>query len=240
MLKELFAISDYPSLDTERPFQSKFVLLLKIYGIAFLLNILSAPVSVVCDYLVTNVFHLKSIRTQYWQSMLKFFKMYGYARAIVYICIIAPVVEECIFRLPLTLKKQHIALALGFAMLLASRLIPGLQQQGTVIKLLVWAVLITSGYLIFNRFLPEIKPPGKRLQTRVTVISIIVFGLMHISNYMPLHWDILFIYPFYVLPQLFMGWFLTYIRFKNGFVWGIALHMLINSVSMLLYMTFKP
>ncbi|MBB5394930.1 type II CAAX prenyl endopeptidase Rce1 family protein [Mucilaginibacter sp. AK015] len=239
MLKEFFAIWAYPTLGTERRFQQKLVLLLQIYGIIFLFNLLTAPIAFAVDFFATHVLHFKSITKQYHISMLRFFEKFGYFKAVLYICIAAPVIEESIFRLPLSFKRQHIALSLGFALVLAAKILPGLQQQSLAVNLVARAILFVVGYLIFNRVLPRIQSPGEKLQSRLIIISILCFGLMHIFNYVPLQWNIIYLYPFFVIPQLFMGWLLTYIRFKNGFFWGIALHALINSVSMLIYTAFR-
>jgi hypothetical protein len=239
MIEEFFALNSYPKLATDRPFQDKFILLLKIYGIVFLLNFISIPISFLAEHLVTQVLHLKSVHERYQTSMLRFFAKFGYLQAVFYICILAPIIEESIFRLPLSFKRSHIAVAFGFALVLLARLIPGLSQQNLAINILVRVALFAAGYFALYKSLPGIKAHNKTLQTRLMIISIVVFGLMHIFNYAPLQWNIIFIYPLFVIPQLCMGWLLTYIRFKNGFFWGMGLHALINSVSMLIYTVFK-
>ncbi|MET3980641.1 hypothetical protein ABIB62_003242 [Mucilaginibacter sp. UYP25] len=238
MLKEFLSVYNYPELDQERPFQSKLILLLKIYGVIFLFNFLTAPIAYGADYFVTHLLHFKSISKQYHDLMLKLFAKYGYFKAVFYICIVAPLIEESIFRLPLSFKRQHIAVAFAFAIMLLARLIPGLATQNLTINIISRLALFGLGFFAINNFAPAIKTPGKRFQTILIITSIVVFGLVHISNYMPLQWPILIIYPLYVIPQLFMGWALTYIRFKNGYFWGMGLHALINSVSMLIYTIF--
>ena len=238
MLKEFFAINSYPQLDQERPFQSKLILLLQIYGLIFLFNILTAPIAYVADYFITYVLHFKSITKQYHDTMLKLFAKHGYLQAVFYICILAPVIEESIFRLPLSFKKQHIAVAFAFAIVLLARLIPGLTAQSLTINIIARVALFGLGYFAIYKLAPAIKKPGKRFQSILIITSIVVFGLVHITNYMPLQWPILIIYPLFVLPQLCMGWALTYIRFKNGYFWGVGLHALINSVTMVIYSAF--
>ncbi|MCQ6959465.1 CPBP family glutamic-type intramembrane protease [Mucilaginibacter aquariorum] len=239
MIEEFFALNSYPALSTDRPFQDKFILLFKIYGIIFLLNFISVPISFLAEHLVTQVLHLKSIHEQYTTSMSRLFAKFGYLQVVFYICIMAPIIEESIFRLPLSFKRSHIAVAFGFALVVLARLIPGLSQQNLAINILVRVALFAAGYFALYKSLPEIKVPNKRLQTGLMITSIVVFGLVHIFNYAPLQWNIIFIYPLFVIPQLCMGWMLTYIRFKNGFFWGMGLHALINSVSMLIYTVFK-
>lgn len=239
MLKEIFAVNNYPELNQSSSYQGKLILLLKIYGIIFLLNILTAPISYGIDYFVTHIIHYKSISKQYKDSMLKMFEKFGYLKAVFYICILAPVIEESIFRLPLTFKRQHVAIAFGFALLLLARIIPGVAGQNLMINIIVRIALFVAGYFAISRCAPSIKTPGNRFQTVIIITSMVVFGLMHIFNYVPLQWPILILYPLFVIPQLIMGCALTYIRFKNGYFWGVALHAIINSVSMVIYTAFR-
>ncbi|MES2267012.1 MAG: CPBP family glutamic-type intramembrane protease [Bacteroidota bacterium] len=239
MLKEFLAVSSYPELNRDRSFQSKLILLLQIYGIIFLLNMLTAPIAYGADYFVTHVLRYKSISKQYQESLFRMFQKFGYLKAVFYISIMAPVIEEAIFRLPLTFKRQHIAIAFGFALVLIAKLVPGLANQSLFINILARIAMFGIGYFIITQLTPALKTPGKYFQTILIITSIIVFGLMHILNYIPLHWDIVIIYPLYVIPQLIMGWALTYVRFKNGYLWGMGLHALINGVSMLIYTLFR-
>ena len=234
MLKEILAIGNYQSLQSNRPFRDKLVLLLKLYGLVFLFNFLTAPLNFLWEYLVTHVWHHRSLLAQYQAGMQNFFHKLGYLQAVVYISIIGPVIEETVFRLPLTFKRQHTAIAIACVFMLLARLLPGTAHLSLGYLLVLRVVMFALGYLILIRLLPRNISPGKKTRTAVIIASALVFGLMHISNYLPLQWGIFFIYPLYVLPQLIMGWALTYIRFKNGIFWSIALHCLINSVSVLI------
>jgi hypothetical protein len=239
MLKEIFHIDSYPDLETDRPFSDKLILLLKIYGCIFLLNLLSVPISTLAEWLVTNVLHLKSITANFKTSMHSFFTKYGTVEAAIYICILAPLLEETIFRLPLSFKKQHVAIALGCALLLFVRVIPVVNNFNLLSAIAVRAVLFVLGYFTLMKLLPANTDLNKRAQTGFIILSMLLFGLMHIFNYAPMQWTIIFMYPFFVIPQLIMGWALTYIRFKNGFFWGVALHSLVNSVSVLTMLSVK-
>lgn len=238
MLEEIFAIGNYPTLKNDNTFQNKLILLFKIYGIIFLLNIFIAPLSLLWETIVANL-HYKSLTLQYKTSMHSFLAKYGYWKAILYVSLIGPIIEEIIFRLPLSFKSKHIAIAFGFALVLLAKIIPGLGNQNLTINILARAALFAVGYFALLKSLPQNTALNKKTQKGFILASIIVFGLLHTFNYAPFQWGIVFIYPLYVLPQLFMGWFLTYIRFKNGFIWGIALHVLINSVIMLIQSAYK-
>ena len=239
MLKEIFHIGSYPALETDRPFSDKLILLLKIYGCVFLLNLLSAPISALAELLVTHVLHLKSITANYKTSMHSFFARYGTLKAAVYICVLGPLIEETIFRLPLSFKKQHIAIAFGCALLLFVKSVPYINHLDLTSAIMVRVVLFGLGYFTLIKLLPANTYLNKRMQTSFIVLSILLFGLMHIFNYAPMQWVIIFMYPFFIIPQLVIGWTLTYIRFKSGFFWSVALHSLINSVSVLIMLSVK-
>jgi len=240
MLKEIYALNSYSTLHNNDSFQQKLLLLFKIYVIIFLFNFLSAPLYLMWEYIVTNLFHYKSLGNQYKLSMHNFFTKYGYWKALLYITLIGPVIEELIFRLPLSFKRKHIAASFGFALVLFAKAIPWISNQNLALNIILRIVLFAVGYLAFAKTLPQHTSPNKRAKTGLILASIIVFGMLHTLNYAPFHLAILFIYPLYVLPQLFMGWILTYVRFKNGFFWGVALHIMINSITMLLQLIYKP
>ncbi|HWZ04106.1 MAG TPA: CPBP family glutamic-type intramembrane protease [Mucilaginibacter sp.] len=238
MLSELLKISEYPdlALKPRLSFKEKLALVFKTYAFIFIVILFTAPVIILADYIATHVFHYGSIRNQNNTTFQHLIKKIGYLTAIVYICLIGPVLEETIFRLPLSFKRAHIALSVSVAILLFSSAIPFIKHLHQSIGL-GWALSARVGFsalvfwLIFI-ILPKQINFSSAAKKRLIIISICLFGLMHVSNYSPLHWAIIWIYPIYVLPQLCMGWALSYIRFKNGFIWGIALHCLINSVAM--------
>lgn len=68
--------------------------------------------------------------------------------------------------------------------------------------------------------------------------SVWIFGLLHISSYTPFIFELLPFYLIFVLPQLFMGLVLGYVRVKMGILYAILLHVIINTpvtLSLLLY-----
>ncbi|TSD67197.1 CPBP family intramembrane metalloprotease [Inquilinus sp. KBS0705] len=239
MLKEIFEVSHYPALDNNQAFIKKLLLLLQVYGILFAVMILSAPLSSMGDYVVTHVLHYKSINQQYKTSMDGFFRKYGYLKAALYICLLGPLLEETVFRLVLSLKRQHIAIAVATALFLFVSLVPGFKALNIWISTGVRLLLLIAGYLVLINSLPKQVLINNTLHTRIIITSILLFGLVHITNFVPLQWPIIFMYPLFVIPQLLMGWALTYTRFKSGFFWGVALHVIINSVSTLLHLSIK-
>ena len=238
MFKELLTVSQYPELSlSQQTVGERLTTLFKTYGLLFLALFLVAPSIVLVDHFVVHVLHAKTINKAGHDGMEHFFKKMGYWRAVVYIGLIGPLLEETVFRLPLSLKRQHIALGCAVAVFLFSGVV---FHQLTKIPALNSGIQLATCAVVYVTIL-FIAPKGMsitdhRFRKHLIILSICLFGLMHIGNYTPIQWPLIWIYPIYVLPQLLMGWAITFIRFKNGFWWGYALHCIINCVSLLLSM----
>jgi hypothetical protein len=241
VLKELLAISEYPNLllSPNSSFGQKIATVLKTYGLIFLCLILSGWLSVWTEYFVTHSLHFKSIQKQYSTTFEEQFKKTGIAWGMVYICLIGPILEETVFRLPLSFKRVHIAICITVAFFMFGNVIPFVKNlshllgKGYALGIRVAVTIVI--YFIIMRFIPKDITLSDKLKKSLIITSMCLFSLMHIANFIPLQWSLIWVYPFYVLPQFFMGWGITYVRFKHGFVWGIVLHCLINSVSMSFY-----
>lgn len=243
MLKELLNISEYPnlSLSSGSSLFQKTATVFKTYGLIFICLIITGWLSVSAEYFVTHSLHLKSIQNQYNTTFEDQFKRNGLAWGMIYICLIGPILEETVFRLPLSFKRTHVAICIAMAFFLFGNAIPFIKSlnhllgKGYAISIRI--AIIMAIYFIAAKLIPKDRILSKKLKTRLIIASMCLFSLMHIANFIPLQWKLLWVYPIYVLPQFFMGWGITYVRFKNGFIWGILLHCLINSVSMAFYVS---
>lgn len=237
MLEQILKIGQYPNLLLleQDSFGARVATLLKTYGILFLVLFFAvAPLTIAADHFATQVLHFKPIMAAQKHGMSQFVHKMGYWRAVVYICLIGPLLEEAVFRLPLSLKKSHI----GIAFATAAFLFLGILFRGITSPWLNMATRLTLSALIYVTCF-KLAPDGlsiidHRFRKHLIILSMCLFGLMHIGNYTPIQWQAIWIYPFFVLPQFLMGWAITFIRFKNGFWWGFVLHCLINSMSMAL------
>ena len=61
----------------------------------------------------------------------------------------------------------------------------------------------------------------------------ILFGLVHITNF-KITPSVLLLAPILVMPQIFVGGFLGFIRVRFGLLWSIALHGSYNGILMLI------
>ncbi|MES2276863.1 MAG: CPBP family glutamic-type intramembrane protease [Bacteroidota bacterium] len=238
MLKEIFFISNYPHLERGSPFANKLVTFFKTYGLLLLVMIAIGPVLILADKFVTHVLHHKSLNDQNREMFKQLYKKAGMFNAFLFICIIGPIFEELIFRFPLSFKKRQVAITLLIAVFyFAGAFVhPKIIMMKVAVEIAI--ALIIAGLCI--AFIPDtpLNMPEQR-KRQLIITSMCLFALMHVANYRPMDWALIWIYPIYVLPQLLLGWGITYVRFKNGFVWGIALHCLINTVSTLLAYLIK-
>ena len=138
--------------------------------------------------------------------------------------------EELIFRLALSFKKRDAAIALLVALFYFGGSVyhPHVLILKIILEVFIAAAIIALCYTYIADIAFNLNLIHKK---QLIILSILLFGLMHVFNYRPVDYRILWIYPVFVIPQLLMGWAIAYVRFKNGFVWGIALLCLINTVS---------
>ncbi|WP_091393394.1 CPBP family glutamic-type intramembrane protease [Arachidicoccus rhizosphaerae] len=67
-------------------------------------------------------------------------------------------------------------------------------------------------------------------------LAAIIFGLGHIFNFAPIHYNLIYFYPVFVLPQLIMGFGFGYVRIKYGFFFGLLLHCITNTLPLLFHL----
>ena len=152
------------------------------------------------------------------------------------IAIIIPLIEEIIFRLPLNLKKSSIAISLSILYL---RFSGNFLTHILDLSKLKDIFNIGISIFIFLVFMISTKQEKLNLLNRehfklIFYFIAISFGLIHIINFHNINYYLIFFYPFYLLPQIFMGILIGNIRIKYGFIWGWALHCLINSTSFII------
>ena len=145
------------------------------------------------------------------------------------VVILGPLVEELIFRLILVPKRRNIAIfTFVFSFLV-------LNKTYYIIKIdwLLLVSLVVSGllsFLVFNllKRKPKIDTAIGKRQKIITIVSVVLFGLLHIANIENLHWELALLYPVYSLPQMILGYVSSVQRQKLGFIWGLLFHSMNN------------
>lgn len=240
MKQEIYYFLQNPSLlaskdINERPL-SKVQTVFKVYLLCMSLVLVSGFFILITDWIVGRTLNF-SIQKNLRLNMSDFYNYWGKS-AWVLVVILAPVLEEMIFRLPLSNDKRLFALSIGFA----TYFFTGRVDIIDVASIPLWRVIacilvaLSCYFLLTDKLFLFIR---EKFFNYACWGLIVAFSWMHIGNFAPLNWSIIFLYPIYVLPQLFYGIGASFlmVKYKN-IVWPILLHMLINGVAVLLRSIF--
>ncbi len=166
-------------------------------------------------------FHLQERQLPFKTFLLRF----------LFVGLAAPVTEEILFRSWLKLKKGMAVLLLIFIFLftfdffLRSKLIPAFVTSAVFLG-------VTSLFIIYGR--EKINAFIVSHFKYLFYGSALVFGLLHATNFTGNPWIILAFSPILGSPQIIMGFFLGYIRMKNGLTYSILFHMAVNIIVFIL------
>ncbi|MDR1227218.1 MAG: CPBP family intramembrane metalloprotease [Prevotellaceae bacterium] len=138
-----------------------------------------------------------------------------------------PILEEIVFRLWLSFKRQHIRLSACALIVSYCLHIPN--------RLVIACLGIAFGcFGIFYTYKHKCQTFWDNSKIKhgnmVIYLSITVFTLMHILNYAPLFWQYSGYYMVLVFPVFIMAMLLSYIRLCMGFVYACMFHMLHNTL----------
>ena len=150
------------------------------------------------------------------------------------VVILGPLMEELIFRLILVPKRRNIAIfTFVFSFLIMNKTYYLIEIDWLLLMSLAVSGLLSL--LVFNLLQrkPEIETAIGKRQKMITMVSVVLFGLLHIANIENLHWELALLYPVYALPQMILGYVSSVQRLKLGFVWGLLFHSMINLMAFL-------
>ena len=209
------------NIESDETLLQKIKFLFKSYLISFFCTILSVAIITVIDTFIVKILHQNSLWNEIRNSNSRIKFMFG-KYSYLMIAVIIPLIEEIIFRLPLNLKKSSNFLTHFL----------DLTKKEDVFKIIITVIIFFTLFLLLNqKKLDNLRKNHFRFVFYFIAIS---FGLIHIINFHNINYFLILLYPFFVLPQFFMGILIGNIRIKYGFIWGWALHCLINSTSFLL------
>lgn len=151
-------------------------------------------------------------------------------RVILDVCLAAPFFEEGTFRFILILKSrrlQMISILLMFDSITSFHSFYISSFQYAVIVLPILCMLFFYNELLIR---PEEGVLQKKFYNYACWFSSTSFGLAHIGNFAPIDGSLIFLYPFYVLPQLVYGVVLSYAAIKyKSIILPFLIHAGINS-----------
>ncbi len=156
--------------------------------------------------------------------------------SVVVIMLIAPLLEEGVFRLGLSFRKWQVALA---GALIPVAVVWQNYLSFSVAQYIFWlglSVVVFCGIYYGSKQEMWIK-----LKTRYLVaaswITAIGFGLMHLLAFSTLTWALLPYCLCIILVPFFAGCACTYLRVNIGFWWAVALHIFNNLPALLILTT---
>ena len=216
---------------SEINYRHKYPLIEKIKHFAkgillyFVLQICALLLMFLVDEFLIKKMGFPSVFKLMIESQKKIKGYYGFFLVV----ILGPLVEELIFRLILVPKRRNIAIfTFVFSFLVLNK-----TYYINKIDWLLLVSLVVSGllsFLVFNllKRKPKIETAIGKRQKIITIVSVVLFGLLHIANIENLHWELALLYPVYSLPQMILGYVSSVQRQKLGFIWGLLFHSMNN------------
>ena len=221
---------------SEIDYRHKYPLIEKIKYFAkgillyFVLQICALLLMLLVDEFLIKKMGFPSVFKLMIESQKKIKGYYGFFLVV----ILAPVVEELIFRLILVPKRRNIAIVtFAFSFLIINKTYYLIEIDWLLLMSLAVSGLLS--FLVFKllKRKPEIETVIGKRQKITTIVSVVLFGLLHIANIENLHWELVLLYPVYALPQMISGYVCSVQRLKLGFIWGLLFHSMINLMAFL-------
>ena len=190
--------------------------LLKLLGIGFLGSIIA-----------WQIFSALSEAAGYESILESELEQWSISEQLVLIVLIAPLLEETIYRLPLQRRFRPGLVALSLAM--GALFFAGLNSVA------FWAILALAasvGLLGFNSNLCEEVQRQWSANPRVPIwFATFIFGLIHIVNF-DVQWSsfAVLVAPLVVSPQIWLGLMFTIARVRYGWWAGLVLHATHNGL----------
>ena len=143
--------------------------------------------------------------------------------------VLIPLLEECLFRLPLRPRLANWAIAASIAIWYSVLWFARLSQP--------WLVAVAAGLASFNLYLQLRRSKRVIFQSFyekhpriVFYLAVALFGAAHITNYDREVWLWL---PLLVLPQTIIALLLGFVRLRYGFKWALFTHAFHNGCFLL-------
>lgn len=194
----------------ERPVFVYFVALFFIYIAA------AIPLSLIM-VTVVKLFHLTHEN----------FKLTSVDKTLFIGVIFAPFYEEVIFRSWLKFKKINIILIIGT---LVAFTILAIHDSKTVGMIIFPGLLVLFSGLLIIMSRARISRFIESYFKYFFYGTVLLFGLVHATNFKGNPWIILAFAPILGSPQLLLGYILGFIRMKYGLFYSILFHVSVNAV----------
>ncbi|WP_427871524.1 CPBP family glutamic-type intramembrane protease [Flavobacterium sp. MMS24-S5] len=147
------------------------------------------------------------------------------------IVLIAPILEEIVFRLPLK-KNNHYLSSITLCVFLF--------LSASLFFLRIMCLLYIGAILLYQ-FDKKLVMPDCLTKNIIIVLSIVTFVSLHFANYQEEQLNSLPVFSkiFLFLPQLVVGLILTAVRLKTFFLNAVIIHSLYNLIILTLALFFN-
>lgn len=217
-LTEIYIFLKNPNAIQIDEISNKEKIFWRIFLIQFIVLLLHALV-----WLLMSALGVKIPVNNVRQAVFDFYGDYAY----LFICVIGPVIEETLLRLPLKLQKKMLIVSSGIPFIYVLGRLFSDVNTGRIIGLLFLLLYFIFAISVSQSYLDYLK---KMHYKKIIWGSIFIFTLLHLSNYGSFY----FFNVIFLLPIFSAAIFITYLRCLLGFRYGIAFHILFNLMLMLL------
>ncbi|RPH33641.1 MAG: CPBP family intramembrane metalloprotease [Bacteroidales bacterium] len=140
--------------------------------------------------------------------------------------VIAPIVEELLFRILLVINKRNLIIFSFTSLILSAYSLLKAHYYYSVILLILSILAVT-----FSTKEIGIRNMTTKYYSIYFYAIAIFFGFVHFTNYDGISGFLYLWIPFLVLPQFLMGVFLGYVRLSFGIIYSILVHSVINLIA---------
>jgi hypothetical protein len=157
-------------------------------------------------------------------------------------CLLAPIIEELIFRLPLVVNKFNLMVSNGFLIyLFSSKYLIGEVYEASLINLLCLFFSFSIPIILYSldRITNQIVNFLKNHFSLFFYTLLILFGFLHILKYDNATMYLYIFSPIIVLPYILMAYVSSYFRLKYGILFSILFHIINNLPPILILFIYK-
>ena len=225
-LSQIISFLKYPNNENQKKSQKeKLILFSKLTlfhfaGVFVLIILLAILISVLNSY---------GIKIENKTNTDNLFSTYG-KYSLLIAAVIAPIIEECVFRLPLSFSKRDIILSFFILTSVIGYKIMGNNMY--LICLVISFSLILYGISQVSQ--DKLDKFKKRKGIIVFYIYTISFVLVHLTNFIDFQLNLLPVYILLMTPVILLSVNLAFCRMRIGFGYAILLHCLVNASTILI------
>lgn len=151
-----------------------------------------------------------------------------------YIIFVGPLMEETCFRLGLSFKKKDVFIGIYVLFFTIFNAYTGKLYNLNFWKLSVMFIVLCGVIYLYKKTKQELFTQiGNRYGKRITYLFIMLFVLIHISNFTSFEWGQLSYFMCYFSYIFILSYCITRLRIYNGFWWGYGLHIVNNTFAVL-------